>query len=71
MVFLSLKEKTRANRDFSTPIGVSTTMRSASIAISVEQAEQCQRENAVHLAGRPKTSISVYSFKALWVLPLE
>ena len=46
MAFLSSREKKAADRDFPSRIGVSTTMRSAAIAISVEQAEQSQRENA-------------------------
>jgi RNA polymerase sigma-70 factor, ECF subfamily len=46
MAFLSRREKNGADRDFSVQSGVSTTMRSSAMAISVEQAEQGQRENA-------------------------
>ena len=51
MKFLSWKEKTGADRDFSAQIDVSTSMSSAAIAISVEQAEQSQRENAAIARG--------------------
>ena len=46
MKFLSRSEIRGPDRDFSPQGGVSTTMHSAAIAISVEQAEQGQRENA-------------------------
>ncbi len=46
-----LREKRGTDRDFSLKIGVSTTMRSAAIAISVEQADQGQRENAAIARG--------------------
>ena len=52
MKLLSSKEKTGAGRDFSTQIDVSTNiMSSAAIAISTEQAEQGQRENAAIARG--------------------
>jgi RNA polymerase sigma-70 factor, ECF subfamily len=50
-VFLSRREKTASDRDFSMQVGVSRIMRSATIAISVEQAEQSQRENAAIARG--------------------
>ena len=46
MRFLSRGEKRGADRDFSQRDAVSPCMGSAAIAISVEQAEQSQRENA-------------------------
>jgi RNA polymerase sigma-70 factor (ECF subfamily) len=48
--FLSRKEKNVDDRDFSLQVDVSTTMPSA-IAISTEQAEQSQRENAAIARG--------------------
>jgi len=48
---LSQKEKPGVGRDFSTQTDVSTTMSSAAIAISAEQAEQSQRENAAIARG--------------------
>lgn len=48
---LSRKEKHVGDRDFSLQGGVSTCMRSAAIAISTEQAEQSQRENAAIARG--------------------
>jgi RNA polymerase sigma-70 factor (ECF subfamily) len=45
------KEKTGADRDFSAQIDVSNTMSSASIAVSMEQAEQSQRENVAIARG--------------------
>jgi len=46
MAFLSRSKNTNPDRDFSPRVGVSTLMQSAAIAISVEQAEENQRENA-------------------------
>src|SRR5664280_2801839 len=46
MRLLTRKEKSGGDRDFSLRGGVSTCMGSAAIAISMEQAEQSQRENA-------------------------
>jgi len=51
MKLLSRKEKPRVVRDFSTEIDVSRSMSSAAIAISAEQAEQSQRENAAIARG--------------------
>ena len=51
MKFLSRSEIRDPNRDFSDQGRVSTTMHSAAIAISVEQAEQGQRENAAIARG--------------------
>src|SRR5260370_42109376 len=51
MTFLSRKEKSGSDRDFSAQMGVCTSMRGAAIAISVEQAEQSQRENAAIARG--------------------
>jgi RNA polymerase sigma-70 factor, ECF subfamily len=51
MKLLSRKEKTSPGRDFSAQIHVSTTMSSPAIAISAEQAEQSQRENAAIARG--------------------
>lgn len=51
MSFLSGKEKRGLDRDFSLQGGVSKSMGSAAIAISVEQAEQSQRENAAIARG--------------------
>jgi len=51
MKLLSRREKTGPERDFSTQVDVSTNMRSAAIAISTEQAEQSQRENAAIARG--------------------
>ena len=52
MTFLpSRKEKNGTHRDFSLQPVVSTSMRSAAIAISTEQAEQSQRENAAIARG--------------------
>jgi len=51
MIFASRRQKNSPDRDFSPQIGVSTGMRGASIAISVEQAEQSQRENAAIARG--------------------
>jgi RNA polymerase sigma-70 factor, ECF subfamily len=50
MIFLSRREKTARNRDFSSQVDVSTNMRSP-VAISMEQAEQGQRENAAIARG--------------------
>jgi hypothetical protein len=49
--FYFKREKTKSDRDFSQQVGVSTTMQSAAISISVEQAEQSQRENAAIARG--------------------
>jgi RNA polymerase sigma-70 factor (ECF subfamily) len=46
MKLLSLRGKNAGDRDFSAEVGVSTGMRSGAVAISIEQAEQSQRENA-------------------------
>ena len=51
MKLLSRREKTGPKRDFSAQADVSTNMRSAAIAISTEQAEQGQRENAAIARG--------------------
>jgi RNA polymerase sigma-70 factor (ECF subfamily) len=51
MNLLSRKEKKGADRDFSASTGVSTSMRGAAIAISAEQVEQGQRENAAIACG--------------------
>ena len=51
MKLLSRREKPGAGRDFSPQTDVSTTMSSAAIAISTEQAEQSQRENAAIARG--------------------
>jgi len=51
MKLLSRKEKTDADRDFSVQTDVSKTMSHAAIAISAEQAEQSQRENAAIARG--------------------
>jgi RNA polymerase sigma-70 factor (ECF subfamily) len=51
MKLLSWSEKARADRDFSAQTDVSTTMSSAAIAISTEQAERSQRENAAIARG--------------------
>jgi RNA polymerase sigma-70 factor, ECF subfamily len=51
MTFWSGWQKNGSDRDFSLPDDVSTSMRSASIAISMEQAEQSQRENAAIARG--------------------
>jgi RNA polymerase sigma-70 factor (ECF subfamily) len=51
MGFLSRKEKTGHDRDFSPRAGVSTSMNSAAMAISLEQAEQSQQENAAIARG--------------------
>jgi RNA polymerase sigma-70 factor (ECF subfamily) len=51
MTFLSRREKSGSDRDFSMQIRVSKTMQSAAIAISTEQAEQSQRENAAIAKG--------------------
>jgi RNA polymerase sigma-70 factor (ECF subfamily) len=51
MKLLSPKEKTGAGRDFSAQTDVSKTMSSAAIAISAEQSEQSQRENAAIARG--------------------
>ena len=51
MTFLSRREKNGSGRDFSSPLGVSISMRSGTIAISVEQVEQGQRENAAIARG--------------------
>jgi RNA polymerase sigma-70 factor, ECF subfamily len=51
MTFLSRSENPRPNRDFSPKVGVSRSMRSAAIAISAEQAEQSQQENAAIACG--------------------
>jgi RNA polymerase sigma-70 factor (ECF subfamily) len=53
MTFLSIKEKNVDDRDFSVQIDVSTVMPSA-IAISTEQTEQSQRENAAIALGLKK-----------------
>jgi RNA polymerase sigma-70 factor (ECF subfamily) len=46
MVFGLRRQKIALDRDFSGAPGVSTLMRGAAIAVSAEQAEQSQRENA-------------------------
>lgn len=51
MGFLSRRGKTGDDRDFSARGCVSNRMGSAAIAISVEQAEQSQRENAAIASG--------------------
>jgi RNA polymerase sigma-70 factor, ECF subfamily len=51
MTFRSLREKTGPGRDFSSRFGVSTSMRSGTVAISVEQVEQGLRENAAIARG--------------------
>lgn len=51
MPFLSRKQKRGSDRDFSSQTSVSMTMQSAAIAISTEQAEQSQRENAAIARG--------------------
>ena len=51
MSFLSRKQKNAPNRDFPTQTDVSTGMRSAAIAISIDQAEETQRENAAIARG--------------------
>jgi RNA polymerase sigma-70 factor, ECF subfamily len=51
MTFFSNEGKIKSNRDFSEPLPVSNGMHSAAIAISVEQAEQGQRENAAIARG--------------------
>ncbi len=51
MSFLSLREFRDRNRDFPPEGRVSTSMHSAAMAISVEQAEQGQRENAAIARG--------------------
>jgi RNA polymerase sigma-70 factor (ECF subfamily) len=51
MIFRTRKEKSGPDRDFSLPTDVSTYMSTASIAISMEQAEQSQRENAAIARG--------------------
>jgi len=51
MGFLFRTEKTGPDRDFSPQDAVCTGMRGAAIAISVEQAEQSQRENAAIARG--------------------
>lgn len=51
MPFQLGRGKIGPSRDFSAHRGVCTTMRSATIAISVEQAEQSQRENAAIARG--------------------
>jgi RNA polymerase sigma-70 factor, ECF subfamily len=51
MTFLSRKEKRGSDRDFSSHNSVSNTMQSAAVAISIEQAEQGQRENAAIAKG--------------------
>jgi RNA polymerase sigma-70 factor (ECF subfamily) len=51
MAFGFGKEKNGSHGDFSATAGVSTSMRGAAIAISAEQAEQSQRENAAIARG--------------------
>jgi len=51
MAFLSRSENRAPDRDFSARPGVSTIMQSAAIAISLDQAEQSQRENAAIARG--------------------
>jgi RNA polymerase sigma-70 factor (ECF subfamily) len=51
MTFLSRREKKTSDRDFSSQNSVSMTMQSAAIAISTDQAEQNQRENAAIAKG--------------------
>ncbi len=51
MIFGSRTEKTKSDRDFLSGTGVSTCMGSAALAISAEQAEQSQRENAAIARG--------------------
>jgi len=50
-VILGTPTKRGNNRDFSSGSGVSSRMRSAAVAISAEQAEQGQRENAAIARG--------------------
>jgi RNA polymerase sigma-70 factor (ECF subfamily) len=51
MTFLGRRRNTGANRDFSSDTHVFTGMRAAAIAVSAEQAEQNQRENAAIARG--------------------
>ena len=51
MTFLGRRAKSGANRDFSANAPVSTNMRAGAVAISAEQAEQTQRENAAIARG--------------------
>jgi RNA polymerase sigma-70 factor (ECF subfamily) len=51
MSFLSRREKKSFDRDFCSESDVSTCMRSAAMAISTDQAEQGQRENAAIARG--------------------
>src|SRR5438270_2079866 len=51
MTFLGRRAKSGANRDFSANATVSTNMRAGAVAISAEQAEQTQRENAAIARG--------------------
>ena len=51
MTFLGHRRKPGANRDFCGDPAVSTGMRAAAVAISAEQAQQCQRENAAIARG--------------------
>jgi RNA polymerase sigma-70 factor (ECF subfamily) len=51
MGFLSRKKTTEQDRDFFLRAGVSTSMNSAAMAISLERAEQSQQENAAIARG--------------------
>jgi len=51
MAFLSRNENIGPSRDFSVRSGVSSIMQTAAISISLEQAEQSQRENAAIARG--------------------
>jgi RNA polymerase sigma-70 factor (ECF subfamily) len=51
MSFLGRKQSSTPDRDFPSATHVSTNMRSAAVAISLDQAEQCQRENAAIARG--------------------
>src|SRR5690242_12005787 len=51
MALMRRKDSTAATRDFPSASHVSIGMRSAAVAISLEQAEQSQRENAAIARG--------------------
>src|SRR5438309_5830464 len=51
MTFLGRRTNSGANRDFSANAPVSTNVRAGAVAISAEQAEQTQRENAAIARG--------------------
>ena len=51
MAFFFRKEKSGFSRDFSLQADVTTSMRSAAVAISLAQVEQAQRENAAIARG--------------------